>query len=161
MKTKGVSRRSFIGSAATGIVGAGLGKCLGRLARLVTVSCAGAPLLLMPAHAAEPPDLRVAQAMMAPVKGPEKAPPQPFPMEDFLDRLMTAESGGHLHKKNPRSTALGPFQFIESTFLFVVNRHFQSEVAGLTEQQVLARRTDMAFSRRAARASPGRTRPHT
>ena len=73
-------------------------------------------------------------------------------MEAFLDRLMAAESGGRLHKKNPRSTALGPFQFIESTFLFVVKRHFPSEVVGLAEQQVLALRTDMAFSRRAAGA---------
>jgi hypothetical protein len=73
-------------------------------------------------------------------------------MENFLDRLMMAESGGRLRRKNPRSTALGPFQFIDSTFLFVVNKHFQSEVAGLAERQVLARRTDMAFSRRVARA---------
>lgn len=90
--------------------------------------------------------------MTAPVKGPEEASPQAFPMEAFLDRLMAAESGGRLRRKNPRSTALGPFQFIESTFLFVVNKHFKSEVAGLTEQQILARRMDMAFSRRVARA---------
>jgi hypothetical protein len=73
-------------------------------------------------------------------------------MEEFLDQLMEAESGGRLHKKNPRSTALGPFQFIESTFLVVVNKHFPQEVAGLTERQILARRTDIVFSRRAARA---------
>ncbi|MFZ1105870.1 MAG: hypothetical protein WAN86_23925 [Hyphomicrobiaceae bacterium] len=91
--------------------------------------------------------------MTAPAEeDPEKALPQAFPMEEFLDRLMMAESGGRLRRKNPRSTALGPFQFIESTFLFVVNRHFSSEVAGLTKRQILARRTDMAFSRRVARA---------
>jgi hypothetical protein len=123
----------------------------GQVARLVAASCASALLLLMPVHAS-PPDLKVGQAMTAPVKGPEEASPQAFPMEDFLDRLMAAESGGRLRKKNPRSTALGPFQFVESTFLMVVNKHFQSEVAGLTKQQILARRTDMAFSRRAARA---------
>lgn len=123
-----------------------------QLARPVTTSCARALLLLMPIHAATPSDLNIGQAMMAPVRGPEQASPQVFPMEDFLDRLMAAESGGRLRSKNPRSTALGPFQFIESTFLFVANKHFKSEVAGLTEQQILARRTDMAFSRRAARA---------
>jgi hypothetical protein len=88
--------------------------------------------------------------MTAPIKCSENALPQAFSIEDFLDRLAVAESGGLLRKKNPRSTAVGPFQFIESTFLFVVNQHFQSEVAGLTEQQVLARRTDMTFSRRVA-----------
>jgi hypothetical protein len=106
----------------------------------------------MPAHAAAPPAANAGQATTAAVEGPEETAPQSFPIEDFLDRLMTAESGGRLQKKNPRSTALGPFQFIKSTFLFVVDKHFQAEVAGLTEQQVLARRTDMAFSRRAARA---------
>ena len=90
--------------------------------------------------------------MTAAAKGTEDASPPAFPMEEFLDRLMAAESGGRLYKKNPRSTALGPFQFIETTFLFVVNRHFPSEVAGLSERQVLALRTDMVFSRRAAAA---------
>jgi hypothetical protein len=84
--------------------------------------------------------------------GTEEGSPQAFPMEEFLDRLMAAESGGQLHTKNPRSTALGPFQFIESTFLVVVNKHFPNEVAGLTERQVLARRTEIVFSRQAARA---------
>ena len=71
-------------------------------------------------------------------------------MEEYLDRLMAAESGGRLDAKNPRSTALGPFQFIESTFLFVVNEDFPSEVASLTREQVLALRTEIGFSRRAA-----------
>ncbi len=91
--------------------------------------------------------------MTAPAKdAEEKASPQAFPMEEFLDRLMAAELGGRVDAKNPRSTALGPFQFIESTFLFVVNKYFPSEVASLTNKQVLALRTDMAFSRRAAGA---------
>jgi hypothetical protein len=121
-------------------------------AGLLAAFCASALLLLMPAHATSPPDLKVEQSATAPVKAPEEASPQAFPMEEFLDRLMAAESGGRLRRKNPRSTALGPFQFVESTFLFVVDKHFRSEVAGLTKQQVLARRTDMAFARRAARA---------
>jgi hypothetical protein len=68
----------------------------------------------------------------------------------FLDRLMSAESGGLAHAKNPRSTALGPFQFIKSTFLEITRRHFQADIAGLSENQVLARRTDHDLSRRAA-----------
>lgn len=77
-----------------------------------------------------------------------QAPGEAF--ELFLDRLMSAESGGRTHAKNPRSTALGPFQFIKSTFLDVTQRHFASEIAGLSEEQVLERRTDPVFSRRAA-----------
>jgi hypothetical protein len=72
--------------------------------------------------------------------------------ETFLDRLMAAESGGRSHAKNPRSTALGPFQFINATFLDVARRHFAVEVAGLSDARILALRTDRDFSRRAAAA---------
>jgi hypothetical protein len=133
-------------------LGAGLGIGHGQLARLAVAFCAGALLLPMPVHAGGPALIEVEQAMAGPAKEPEEASAEAFPMEEFLDRLMVAESGGRLRSKNPRSTALGPFQFIESTFLFVVSKHFPSEVAGLTRRQVLARRTNMAFSRRAARA---------
>jgi hypothetical protein len=72
--------------------------------------------------------------------------------EAFLDRLMGAESGGRSSAKNPRSTAVGAFQFIKSTFLGVVRTHFAAEVVGLTDAQILALRKDAAFSRRAAAA---------
>ncbi|MFA5949453.1 MAG: hypothetical protein WC807_04150 [Hyphomicrobium sp.] len=71
-------------------------------------------------------------------------------LEDFLDKLMRAESGGALNARNPRSTAVGPFQFIESTFQDLVARHFASETEKLAPPAVLALRTDLAFSRRAA-----------
>lgn len=71
-------------------------------------------------------------------------------MEVFLDRLMRAESGGRTNARNPRSTALGPFQFIASTWLMIANKHFTKETEGLRVDQVLALRTDMALSRRAA-----------
>lgn len=71
-------------------------------------------------------------------------------MDAFLDRLMMAESGGRATAKNPRSTALGPFQFIESTFLSLARRHFLTETAALSPPQILALRTDMGFSRKAA-----------
>ena len=70
----------------------------------------------------------------------------------FLDRLMLAESGGRDDARNPRSTALGPFQFIESTFLEVVRRHFATETAALNPQQLLLLRTNRGFARRAAEA---------
>ncbi len=71
-------------------------------------------------------------------------------MERYLDKLMMAESAGKPTAKNPRSTALGPYQFINSTFLAVVDRHFSDEVEGLSDSQILALRTDMEFARRAA-----------
>jgi hypothetical protein len=123
----------------------------------VAVFCS-ALLLLVPVHAAGPPDaaeLGAAPGVEATPKGIGEAEPDGFPMEEFLDRLMVAESGGHLNRKNPRSTALGPFQFIESTFLFVAGKHFPTEIAGSSERKVLALRTNMAFSRRAARAYAG------
>jgi hypothetical protein len=139
-------------TAAPAVIAAALDGCLRRVARLVAVSCSNALLLLVPVHAAGLPEREVGQATAAPAKDAEKASPPAFSMQEFLDRLMAAESGGRLHKKNPRSTALGPFQFIDSTFLFVVSKHFASEVAGLTEQQILGLRTNLAFSRRAAGA---------
>ncbi|MEQ1717190.1 MAG: hypothetical protein ABL907_14610 [Hyphomicrobium sp.] len=71
-------------------------------------------------------------------------------MEQFLDRLMRAESGGRATAKNPRSTALGPYQFIASTWLLIANKHFTKETDKLRADQVLALRTDHDLSRRAA-----------
>lgn len=73
-------------------------------------------------------------------------------MSSFLDRLMRAESSGNDLARNPRSTAVGAFQFIEATFLDVVARHFSTETAGQTPAQILALRTNRAFARRAAEA---------
>jgi hypothetical protein len=78
----------------------------------------------------------------------ETAPASLF--DFFLDRLMAAESGGRNDAKNPRSTALGSFQFLRSTFLDVTRRHFQAEIAGLTEEEIAALRTEPVLSRRVA-----------
>ena len=72
--------------------------------------------------------------------------------DTFLDRLMRSESNGQDAAKNPRSTALGAFQFIKSTFLEVMRRHFPGDVANLNESDILALRTDRGFARRAAQA---------
>lgn len=105
----------------------------------------------LPAEASEPST--AVKASTAPSEPPAEAPEKAnLPVQTFLDRLMMAESDGRLHARNPRSTALGPFQFIESTFLEVARRHFPDEVAGLTDAQILAKRTDPEFSRRAALA---------
>ena len=91
---------------------------------------------------ASTPEGLVADQMVA------TAPPAAF--DTFLDRLMAAESGGRSTAKNPRSTALGPFQFIKGTFLELTRRHFPAEISGLTEKEILKLRTDRDLSRRAA-----------
>jgi hypothetical protein len=68
----------------------------------------------------------------------------------FLERLMIAESGGRDDAKNPRSSALGPYQFLGGTFLDVVGRHFPSIVEGKSEAEILALRTDYNVARDAA-----------
>ena len=73
-------------------------------------------------------------------------------LAQFLDRLMLAESGGRDTAANPLSTALGPFQFIKSTFLDIARRHFAREVADLSDHQVLGLRTTRHFARSAAAA---------
>ena len=73
-------------------------------------------------------------------------------MSSFLDRLMAAESGGRDDASNPRSTAVGPYQFIESTWLDLARRIFATETQAMTPQLILALRTNRAFARRAAEA---------
>ncbi|MGI9477851.1 MAG: hypothetical protein ACR2PI_14205 [Hyphomicrobiaceae bacterium] len=73
-------------------------------------------------------------------------------MDMFLDRLMVAESGGNNNARNPLSTATGPYQFIESTFLSVMRRHFPERVAKLAPRQVLGLRTNREIARDAAKA---------
>lgn len=70
--------------------------------------------------------------------------------ETFLDRLMLVESGGRDTAANPRSTAVGPFQFIKSTFLDLVRRHYAFETDSFTEDEVLDLRVNRRFARRAA-----------
>jgi hypothetical protein len=73
-------------------------------------------------------------------------------LDGFLDQLMIAESDGDDLARNPESTALGAFQFISSTFLRVVRRHFASETANLSFAEILRLRMDRDFARRAAEA---------
>lgn len=75
----------------------------------------------------------------------------PITMETFLDRLMQAESGGRIYARNAASTALGPYQFIASTWLYLARTAFATETAELKAHEVLDLRTDPAFARRAAR----------
>ena len=84
--------------------------------------------------------------------GEKTTKPPKMTMAVFLDRLMMAESGGRDLARNPRSTAVGPFQFIESTFLSVMRNHFPKRVEKLTPRQILALRTNREIARDAAKA---------
>lgn len=86
------------------------------------------------------------------VCAPVQAEPKPeMTLDTFLDRLMMSESGGRLTARNPRSTAVGPYQFIASTWLHIARTSFATETAELKPHQVLELRTDMNFARRAAK----------
>lgn len=105
----------------------------------------GTMMLAHHGHAA-PPDLPVTSTASTAPK------PADLDMDGFLDRLMIAESGGRLDVRNPRSSALGPYQFIESTWLDLTRRLFAAETQGKTPAQVLALRADRALARKAAQA---------
>lgn len=96
-----------------------------------------------PAEEVQP---QLPKASSAPPTTPE------LTIDGFLDRLMMAESGGNDAARNQRSTALGPFQFIKSTFLEVARRHFAEETATLSPSAIGALRTSRSFARRAAEA---------
>lgn len=106
-------------------------------------------VLACPAAADAPPkSLRDAKRAIGNLRLAHISPP--MSMGYYLDRLMMAESGGDDDAKNPMSSALGPYQFINSTWLDIVNRHFPDEVRDLTREEVLALRTDRRIARKAA-----------
>jgi hypothetical protein len=73
-------------------------------------------------------------------------------MDTFLDRLMMAESGGNAFANNPRSTALGPYQFIATTWLEIVRASFDDKIAKLKPHEILELRTEPVFARQVAMA---------
>lgn len=91
-----------------------------------------------------PPDTSAA-------RGLDKTPSDSaMTMAVFLDRLMIAESSGRADARNPRSSATGAYQFIESTFLDIIRRHFPDKSQSLSIPEQLALRLDPEFSRKAA-----------
>ena len=94
-------------------------------------------------------------AVAALVQGAPKAGPAAtvnLTMEQYLDRVMMAESGGRVDLRSSRSTAVGPYQFIERTFFEVARRNFPAETLQLPFAQLLALRSDPKFARRVAEA---------
>lgn len=108
------------------------------------------PQITTPASSASAPSAPQAQSF-ATKQATVKKPPE-MTIEQFLDLLMVAESGGNDQARNPLSTATGAYQFIESTFLYVMRRHFPKRIENLTNPQILALRTDRQIARDAAQA---------
>lgn len=69
----------------------------------------------------------------------------------LADRIVGVESGGSATAKNPRSSATGAGQFIESTWLDMIGKH-RPDLAGLPRDQVLALRNDAGLSRQMTQA---------
>jgi len=135
----------------------------GWLVRVVFAVASGIVLACAPVAPATAASPTIAEAVAVPES---TAPVSPTPPQDatpptpatvmtlpaFLDRLMMAESGGRTDARNPRSTAVGPYQFIESTWLDLARRILPAETAALSPAQILALRSDPAFARRGAEA---------
>ncbi|TIN10382.1 phage tail length tape measure family protein [Mesorhizobium sp.] len=68
-------------------------------------------------------------------------------IESFVDRVVSAESGGNNSAKNPNSSATGAGQFIESTWLDLFKRYFPDRADGMTRGAILALRKDGNVSR--------------
>ena len=66
----------------------------------------------------------------------------------LTDSIIGAESGGNPNAQNPNSSASGPGQFIDSTFLDVA-RKMRPELADQPDSSVLALKTDPQFARQA------------
>ncbi|MEH2700219.1 hypothetical protein GFL93_09415 [Rhizobium leguminosarum bv. viciae] len=71
---------------------------------------------------------------------------KPAVSDTVVDRIIGIESGGRANAKNPNSSALGPGQFIKSTWLGLMKD--EPEAKGLSDRQILALRTDGAWNRR-------------
>jgi hypothetical protein len=66
----------------------------------------------------------------------------------LVDSIIGAESGGDSNAKNPNSSASGPGQFVDSTWLDVA-RKVRPDLADKSDSEVLALKSDPQLSRQA------------
>lgn len=69
----------------------------------------------------------------------------------LVDSIIGAESGGDPNARNPYSSASGPGQFIDSTFLNVI-RQARPDLANKSDADLLALKTDPEIGRQATEA---------
>jgi hypothetical protein len=68
-------------------------------------------------------------------------------LDSIVDSIISRESGGNPLARNPRSTASGLGQFIESTWLDTLARHRPDLTSRLSRQELLNLRADADLSR--------------
>lgn len=74
-------------------------------------------------------------------------------VSDNIDyKIMGIESGGNATAKNERSTATGAGQFLASTWIEMMNKHFPERIDGLDKEGILALRKDKDLSLQAIAA---------
>jgi hypothetical protein len=69
----------------------------------------------------------------------------------LIDSIIGVESGGNPNARNPRSSASGLGQFIDSTWLATI-RQARPDLAGQSDAELLALKTDPALSRQMTEA---------
>lgn len=75
-----------------------------------------------------------------------EAMPTPDLYEATAERIVALESGGKADAKNPRSSATGAGQFIDSTWLEMIRRHRPDLAAYKSNAEILALRLDPELS---------------
>jgi hypothetical protein len=73
-------------------------------------------------------------------------------MAVLADQIISVESGGNANARNPRSSATGAGQFINSTWLATVAKHRPDLVQGKSPAEILALRSDPELSRQMTEA---------
>lgn len=91
----------------------------------------------------------VAPPMAGPIPGDQRKQRagSPWNADDYVNRTVGVESGNNPNAKNPRSSATGLGQFINSTWLNVVQKYRPDLAKGKSDAEILALRKDGALSR--------------
>lgn len=92
------------------------------------------------------PDTIAPAAPVAPARSARAAAPAAGGVNDFVARTGQAESGGDATASNPKSSATGTHQFIDSTWLSLMRSNRARETAGMSDAQVLALRNNPLIS---------------
>lgn len=68
-------------------------------------------------------------------------------MPSTIDQIIRVESGGNPNAKNPLSSATGPGQFLNSTWLSMMSKYRPDLTTGRSREEILSMRTDPALAR--------------